>query len=116
MAGQRVRNEAGDELELVNGRWEPVAKAASAEPAKQESLLSPGSKFDQFGEAMAVAAGDQFNTAGINVRDVYAMLRGDEKARSAIFDERKEAEKIRARFRRSRLWRRPSGRCCPRRR
>jgi hypothetical protein len=97
--GQRVRNEAGDELELVNNQWVPVSKAA-APAAPEESLLSPGSKFDKFGEAMAISAGDQFTTAGRNIRDVYAMLRGDKQARSDIADERGEAEQIRGRLHR----------------
>lgn len=97
--GQRVQNDKGEVLELVGNQWVPVPKGAPpAPPASRESLLQPGSRFDQFGEAMAVAAGDQFATMGRNVRDVYAMLRGDTAARNSIVDERAEADKIRARL------------------
>jgi hypothetical protein len=101
MPGQRVKNADGDELELIGNQWVPVGKSGPAPAApKEESLLSDGSAFDKFGEAMAVSAGDQFNTAGMNIRDIYAALRGDKAGRDAIYDERVEAQKIRERLHR----------------
>ena len=101
--GQRVKNAAGDELELVDGQWVPAGHVAPKQERSAQQLLQ-GSGMDRFGEAMAVSAGDQFSTMGRNVRDVYAMIRGDDKARLAIEDERIEAGRIRDNLREESPW------------
>lgn len=89
--GQQVINpQTGERLELVGNQWVPVNKreqAPSSVDAKTPEYNLTGGPV----QAALISAGDVFNTIGINARDVYAKLRGDEKGQAAIQAEREQA-------------------------
>jgi hypothetical protein len=87
----QVKNpETGEVLELRSGQWVPVAKVPVQEKRER---LSTGAV-----DAALVGAGDTLNTWGMNARDLWAGLRGNEDEQMRIVDERAEAQGIRNRL------------------
>lgn len=89
----QIKNpETGEVMELLHGQWVPVAKVPGEEGEKRERLTTGPVN------AAMVAAGDTVHNWGLNARDLWASLRGDEKEQLKIADERAEAQDIRARL------------------
>ncbi len=88
----------GQQYELIGGRWAPVTRRTdAAQPTPGKAPARSEYAPDELNPLMAalVGAGDTFNTVGINARDMWARVRGDEAGQLRAEDERDEAAKLR---------------------
>src|SRR5262245_6969688 len=88
----------GQSYELGGGRWVPISRVSRTQQrpaAEPEEKLSSGPI-----ESALVGAGDVLNTVGLNARDLWARVTGDQAGQQAIAEERQDAAGVRARLHR----------------